>query len=380
MKSTYVLKLTDKNNINRLLKYHVKFLKIKYFDNYCLLYVNEKDFQILKKYFDLYGITIHKIEGLLKYKKLLLKYYIFIISMIIGLIFLYFLSNITFDIKIMTNKEDLIKIIENELEESNLKKYYFIKSYNEKENIKKKILENYKDKVEWIEIDRVGTKYYVRVLERIINNKDDDTKYYHVVARKNAVISEIKASSGDIICKVNDYVNKGDIIISGLIKKKDEIKNIVNAKGQVYGETWYNVKVVLPSTYQDKIYTGNSYNRFSINIFNHRLFIFKGKRYLNEEYEDMVIINNKLLPFSLSKTKIKEIKLDTYFYNYADAQELGMKLAKDKLLSSLKEDSKILYQKKLKLYEENSTINIEVFFKVYEDITDYKEIVLEEGE
>ena len=55
-------------------------------------------------------------------------------------------------------------------------------------------------------------------------------------------------------------------------------------------------------------------------------------------------------------------------------------MAKEKLMDSLKDDSKILLQKKLKLYEENSKIVVVVFFKVYEDITDYQRITLEDGE
>ena len=46
-------------------------------------------------------------------------------------------------------------------------------------------------------------------------------------------------------------------------------------------------------------------------------------------------------------------------------------------MDSLAPDSKILFQKKLKLYEENSTIIIEVFFKVYEEITDFEKIEVE---
>ena len=380
MKTTYVLKLDDKKNLNRLLKYNVKFIKIKYQDNSCFLYVNESDYQKLIKYFKLYNLTLEKIEGFRKYKNLLSQYYIFIISMIIGILFLYLLTFITFDIKIMTNKSELVKIIQNELDAANLKKYQFIKSFNEKENIKKTILNNYKDKFEWLEIDRIGTKYYIHILERVIHNEKETNNYQSVVAKKNAVIKEIKATSGEVVRKVNDYVNKGDIIISGHIMKKDEIKNIVEAKGKIYGETWYNVKVELPRTYRDKIYTGNSYNRLSLNVFNKKIFLFKGKKYQNEEYEDNIIIGNNTIPFSLNKTKIKEIKEDTYFYTYQDVENIGISLANKKLLDSLSSDSKIIYQKKLKLYEENSTIIIEVFFKVYEDITDYQKIMVEEGE
>ena len=380
MKTTYILKLENQKNINRLLKYHVNFIKIEYQGKSSFLYVDYQNYQKLLKYFKLYDISLFKVEGKLKYQEILKNKAIFIISMILGIIFLYLLTFITFDIKIMTNKQDLIKIIQNELDYGNLKKYQFIKTYEEKEKIKKSILENYKDKFEWLEIDRVGTKYFIHILERVIPSVPSNSNYQNIVARKNAVISEIRASSGEIVRKVNDYVNKGDVIISGLITKDDEIKNKVEAKGQVYGETWYNVKVVLPRTYIKRVYTGNSYNRLSFNILNQRLFLFKGGGYKNEEYQDNVILGSDFLPFNISITEIKETKIDTYFYTYQDALDLGLSLAKEKLLNDLKGDSRILYQKKLKLYEENSTIVIEVFFKVYEDITDYQKIEIKEGE
>ena len=374
MKTTYILKI-NKKYVTRLLKYKVNIFKIKYQDDICFLYVDKSNYDKLMKYRDIYEISLVKIKGLLKYQELFKQNNIFIVSIIIGLIFMYLLSNIIFDVRIMTNKKDLIKIINSELSEYKLTKYHFVKSFKEKEIIKKKILTDYQDKIEWLEIDNVGSVYYIRVLERIINDKNESSKYQNIIAKKNATILEIKASSGEIVKKVNDYVNKGDVIISGKITKKDEVKNIVEARGKVYGETWYNVKVELPRTYQELKYTGNSFNKISLNIFDKRYFLFKTKKYKNEEYQDKVIINNNLLPFSINKTLVKESIVDTYFYTYTDALDIGLTLAKQKLMDSLNKDSKILLQKKLKLYEENSKIIVVVFFKVYEDITDYEKIV-----
>ena len=370
MKETYILKINSKY-LNKLLKYNVSFYKIKYQKDICFLYVNYNDYCKLIKYKDIYGISLYRVVGLPMYKSLIKNNLVFIISIIIGIVFFYILSNIIFDIKIMSNNKDIIKIINMELEEADFRKYRFVKSFKEKEKLKNKILNDYKDKIEWLEIDLIGTKYYIKVLERVIN-KENTVNYQSIIARKNAVIKEIKASNGSIIKKVNDYVNKGDEIISGYIKKGDDIKNIVEAKGSVYGETWYCVKVILPRTYKIDKYTNNSYTRLSINFLNKKMILFKNKNYELEEYIDYPIINNNLLPISINKTVIKEKNSDTYFYTYQDALSKGMTLAKEKLMNELKKDSKILLQKKLKLYEENSTIVIEVFFKVYEDITDYK--------
>lgn len=375
MKTTYVLRLEDYQNLDKLVKHHIYFIKIKYFENACFLYVDNKNYDKLKKYFDIYNISLVKINGLIKYKILFKKYNIFLFSIVLGIIFVFLLSNIIFDVNIMTNKEELIEILNNELSENNISKYHFAKSFREKERIKNKILNDYKDKFEWIEIDRVGTRYYIRVLERIINKEENTTKYQNVVAKRNAIILEIKGSSGQIIKKVNDYVNRGDVIISGNITKKDEVKKTVKAEGRIYGETWYNVKVNLPRTYKNALYTGNTYQRLTLDIFNKKIYLFGKKKYNNEKEVDKKLLSSNILPFSLNKTTVYEVQDGISLYNYDEALIKGMDIARSKLLENLSKDSKILYQKKLKLYEENSTIVIEVFFKVYEDITDYEEII-----
>ena len=391
--TVYILKLSDVKYLNRLVQNKIKFQKIKYQNKSCLLYVDKENYDKLKKYLEIYDITLERIEGLEKYLFLLkkniifitsvingiiflylLSNIIFIISVILGLVFLYLLSNMIFDIKIMTDKKDLVKILNNELEYYGISKYHFVKSFKEKEEIKNKILNDYKDKFEWLEIDRVGSRYYIRVLERIINKKEDNEVFQNVVAKKNAVIMEIRSSSGQIIKKLNDYVNKGDVIISGNITKKDEIKNVVKAEGIVYGETWYNVKVELPRSYERTVYTGNSYNRYTLDIFDKKFFLFGKKDYKEEEYDNKEILSSNILPFSFNKTKIKEVKKVFSIYTYDEALNKGIEVARSKLLNNLDKDSKILFQKKLKLYEEHDKIIVEVFFKVYENITDYQEI------
>ncbi len=378
LKSFYVLLLEDKNKLIKLYCHNIYFFNIKYYNNKVLLYVDEDNYTKLLKYFNIYGISLYKIGGLKKYQLLLRKYRLFIICMLISILIIFTLSKIVFNINIMTDNKELKSIIKKELDLYGISKYHFSKSYNEKEEIKKKILNDYHDKIEWLEIDLVGTKYYIYVLERKKEVVNNNHIYQDVVAKKNAIITEIKSSKGEIIKKVNDYVNKGDTIISGKIIKNDEVKNIVKAEGIVFGETWYNVRVELPYTYYEKKYTGNYYNTFTISFFNHRLSFMKDK-YQEKEYVDKLIIGHNLLPISFNRTKVLETNNSLNIYTYDMALSQGMIIAKEKLENNLSKDAKIISQKKLKLYEENNIIIIEVFFKVYENITDYKSIQ-KEGE
>ena len=348
-KTTYIIKLDNSKYLNHLLKCQIYFIKIKYKKNACFLYVDEDNFKKLEHLKNIYNLEIIKIIGKERYKLLLKKYDIFIISIILGIGLLYLLSNIVFSVQIMTEKKDLIKIISKELNNYGLKKYRFVKSFKEKEEIKKNLLTEYKDKFEWIEIDRVGSKYYIKVLERVIRKANIDGDYQDVVAKKNAIIKEIKASSGQVIKKVNDYVNKGDIIISGKIMKKDEVKNIVKAQGRIYGETWYTVKVGLPRTYKEDVLTGKTISRYSLTFLGKQFFLFGKGKISNATYEDNYLLKNNILPISLSKTTIHEIVSNDYFYTYDQAENKGITLAREKLLEKIGKNSEIILQKKLKL-------------------------------
>lgn len=375
--SIYIFKIEDKKNIKKLIKYHIYFENIVYDNKSCYIYVDYYNYCKVLKYKKLFNIELVDTKGINKYKYLLKKYFLFFISILIGIIGVYFLSNVIFDVKIMTNKEDLYKLLSNELEYYGISKYNLVKSFEEKEEIKKKILEEHKDKIEWLEFDRKGSVYYINVLERIINEEDDSSNYRHLVSRKNAIILEIRAEDGEIVKKINDYVNKGDIIVSGAIMKGEEVKNYVKAKGNVYGETWYNVSVELPINCYEKLYTGNEKKRLTINYFNKHIKLFNFSNYENEERIDKVLFQSKILPFSITYSTFKEINLFDDVYTVEKAMDKGMNLARSRLLETLDSDSKILSQKKLKLYTKDSKIFIEVFFKVYENITDYCDIVLE---
>ena len=61
-------------------------------------------------------------------------------------------------------------------------------------------------------------------------------------------------------------------------------------------------------------------------------------------------------------------------YTYEEAINKAVDLAREKLETKLNGEEKILYEKKLKTTQNNSTIIVTVFFKVYENITAYAKI------
>ena len=133
-------------------------------------------------------------------------------------------------------------------------------------HIFKKIKDNNKDLFEWLEISSNGVYYEVSYIERksIIESKSN--LKHNIIASKNGLIKKLDISKGNIIKNVGDYVNKDDLLVSGVILKNDEVKNIVDAKGKVYAEVWYKVKVSHPFIKKENIKTNNAKIALILNI------------------------------------------------------------------------------------------------------------------
>lgn len=177
---------------------------------------------------------------------------------LIGLALIITLSNIIFKVEVIYDEENIRTLLINELRLYDIDKYKFVKSFKEVEQIKKEIMNKYKDKIEWLEINRIGTKYEVRLELRKIKNENIENQEYEIVAKKDAVIKKIEASAGEKKKNINEYVKKGDTIIGSKITLNDNIKGNVSAKGNVYGEVWYQVEASYPFVYKEEKLTGKS--------------------------------------------------------------------------------------------------------------------------
>ena len=332
--------------------------------------IDEKDYSKVLKYKGLHEVKILNTYGTLKIKYLLDKYRYILFSFLLVSIIKIFLSNLVFKIEVIHQKEEIKEIIYNVLYEFGLRKYRPKITYKQKENLKEKILEKEKDKIEWIEIDNIGTKYIIHVEERKIKKEKIDNRKRDIVAKKEAMILEIKATTGEILKKKYDHVQKGETIISGTIKNKDKEVAKVKAEGKVYGEVWYNVDVTLPTNYHEERRIGKVKRDLSLRIVNKNI-NFPPSKNKSFEKEDIVLLNNQLLPIKLVLEKKYELKIIDKKYTIENSSREAIKIAEEKLLKQLDDDSTILYKKVLKKTINNSTIIVDVFFKVKENITDY---------
>ncbi len=327
--------------------------------------INKDDYEKIQKYLISYKKEISGLSGILKINWLIKKYLIFIIAIFFSTILLLFCNNLVFKIEIKNNNNNIQKLIKKELKKHNLTILKLKKSHKEIERIVNIILDNNKDTLEWLEIKYDGLVMIVNVTEKTIIKENTNYPYCHIIASSDAKILSLNLYRGVSLKEVNDYVIKGDIILSGDITYNEEVKNRVCASGEVYGEVWYKVKVEVPYKEEKIKYTGK--NRYNFNIkFNDDTYnVFKSRI---KNHKDQEINLYKLNDFEINLVKEKEYIIDAKMLTEEEAYNKALKLAIDNVQLKLDKDEAILVKKVLKKEVNDSTIYLEVFIITKENI------------
>ena len=313
-------------------------------------------------------ISIIEYYGINKIVYLIKKYKIFVLSILVGIIINILLSNIVFKVEVDTPNKKLEKIILSDLDNYGIKKFNLKKSYTKISQIKELILKRENKKIEWLEIEEHGTKYIVKVEPKKINKKEDKCIERNIISKKNAVITKIISDEGEIVKKKNDYVEKNEVLISGLIHNKEKIVSKKCAVGKVYGEVWYKVKLEIPTTYNEEELLNNHSYGVSINWLNKKYDI--NHKYPQYEKKEYNIIGTNLINLNIKYVKYIQKKIIQKRYSIKSLE----KKAHQETEKQVKSRGKILNKKVLKKTKKNSKIIIDVFVSVEEDITAYQDI------
>ena len=378
-----ILKVKTKNMdrfLNSLYKLDIDIYRVNVI-NYkeVIVEINEKEYSKIKRLNILNKINIIGYKGkknkinIINYNKILL------LSLFVGLCILIFLTNIIFKIEIKHSSEKIRNFVMEELNKNDIKTMQFRKNYKELEKIKNKVLNDNKDKLEWLEIERIGTKYIIKVEERKIKNITKDYKFQDIISNSDAVIKKIVATNGIKVKEVNEYVKKGDTIITGSIYLNDKIKKIVKATGEVYGEVWYKLSIEYPLVNDIKGETGKSKKVLSLNFFDKNIILFNKNKYKNSNVVKEYIFKNSIIPFSISYDTIYELKEISGIYTEGEGILNAREYSKRKIQEMLDNDEYIISSKVLKYNVNSNTIYMDIFYKLYMNITDSKEIKIEEG-
>lgn len=361
-----------KNYLKRLNDHQINIYKINYLNKEIEIFINEKN---LEKAYELK--TIYELEkldefGIKKLFKKIEKNFILIVLLILNVIFINYLANYIYKVEIIENKIELKKYINQILVKNNIKPYAKKKSYKTIEKIKNKILLENKDHIEWIEIIESGVKYIVKVEERIKKEDKEEFEYQNIVASKEGIVKKIIASNGQVVVNKNDYVKKGDVLISGIIKLNGEEKNRIKASGVVYAEAWYKVKTSEDLYKNVREKTQECTKGFKLQFFN-KSFKFYSK-YKYEEIKEKILVKSIILPMYISYDNSCKINYVNAIQTYEEAKDQAILKARLEIEKNLKDEEKIISFKQLQVDLKDSKIIVETLFSVLEQISEIKEI------
>ena len=176
---------------------------------------------------------------------------------------IYFLSCFVWHVDVVGNqsvsKEEILSICSS----VGLNKGTF-KSKINSHKIRDLILLN-SEKLAWASINVEGCVVTVNVSE--IKNTPQNNDISNIVADYNAVIKKITVQKGSATVKVGDAVQKGDLLISGVVTSAGH-SYFTNATGVVLAEVEDKITVEINKKRTDKISVGNSYKKYALEIFN----------------------------------------------------------------------------------------------------------------
>ncbi|HEX6922659.1 MAG TPA: sporulation protein YqfD [Bacillales bacterium] len=297
----------------------------------------------------------------------------FIAGLILFASLLFVLSNMLWSIEIKGAEPETEHEIRQLLDKMGVERGKFQFSLPSKENMQHAITDRIDD-VAWVGVSLNGTTYKFNVLEKEIPEEEEALTPRNLVAGKEAVIHNIYVEQGAAKVQPDDYVQKGDVLISGIIGEDKKHRKVVPAKGKVWGETWYESEITVPLVTELKTYTGKNYTKHKLKVFGFSIPIWgfsepDFKKYDIKTKSTPVKFLGWTLPISYETQTYLQTDIAKRKFNKKQALAEAKRLGKKDLRKKLDKKDKIKSQKVLRKSVENGKVKVMMYYTVIEEIT-----------
>lgn len=167
-----------------------------------------------------------------------------ILCMIIGVGLWYMCSHTIFDITLSGDKEETKQMIRTTLEEMGYTTPFYDSDMQQmKADVKKKLENN----IAWMEVSKEGSKYHIQFTTKEFA-QIEELGHDELIAQKDGVIEHFELQHGNKLVQVNDFVHKGDVLVSNILVDSKNANQEVYVKGKVFAYTWKDVHVEMPKS------------------------------------------------------------------------------------------------------------------------------------
>ena len=204
-----------------------------------------------------------------------------VIGVLLFFAVLWYLSSHIMGIDITGNERLLAADIERELKGAGLYRGAAT-SRIEPKSVQNKMMTKFDD-IAWIGVNIKGSRAYIEIRERLDTKRRIGTDIpCNLIASRDGIIRLLEVRAGQTAVKTGELVEKGDLLVSGILDSTKEGIRYAHSFGEVYADTSYELSRVYPLKYTEKIYTGETRSRYGISVFGKRINFFFSK---NQPYE-----------------------------------------------------------------------------------------------
>jgi similar to stage IV sporulation protein len=229
----------------------------------------------------------------------------------------------------------------------------------------------------WVGFRMEGTRAVITVVEKegIEEKQERSPGPVHLVARRKALIYDMRVEQGKPVVQVNDMVKKGQMLVSGVYGAEEGSGSdrIVGAKGKVWGEVWYDSQIVVPLEQKRKVYTGNRDTGYYPYVASRMLrlpFLYPVPFQEFETVERLHVLHlfNWRIPIGWVEEERLEMRWVKQRLTPQEAIRLGQERARADVREKIGPDGRILMEKVLQPRIDNGKVYMKVHFDVIENI------------
>ena len=186
------------------------------------------------------GVKFVRKEGVLGIIRNLISSRTTIIALIIGILCINYFSSFILRISIKGDAPSLEPLIVKTLEKYNIKPYNYLLDNEKLLEIETEIAKELREQVEFFQIRKRGSlitiRYFKRRVSPIIPVLGEN-----LYAQKDGLVRYFRVSNGQVMVKENQYVRKGDLLVSAYVDKTDGTREYVGTLGSVYANSWHRI-------------------------------------------------------------------------------------------------------------------------------------------
>ncbi|MBS4194725.1 sporulation protein YqfD [Bacillus sp. FJAT-49870] len=302
----------------------------------------------------------------------------FLVGIVLFFLIAFMLSNVTWGIEIKGADPETEHKIRKELTQLGIRVGTF-HMLNDKPDVIQQKLTDRIDNITWVGVELKGTTFHFNVVQKNEPKKPELKSPSNIVAKKKAVIADLFVEKGKPLVKINQYVEKGQVLVSGVIGSDDKPK-LVSATGEVWGITWYNTKVEFPLKSHFQVYSGEEIRRHYIGAGKISIPFWGFKRINFKQYEietidhDLFFLGWKL-PIKYSERTIRENEKMPRSLTKDEAMAAAIELARRDVENNIPADARVDREYILQQEVDNGKVKLSINFQVIENIAEERPII-----